>query len=57
MLSKINQSENDKYYMIFLICGIAETANEQWNKKETKKHTFYYREQTGGLPVGKWVGG
>ena len=49
-LSKISQSEKDKYHMLLLICGIKK--QNQWKKRQTKKQTLNYREQTYGYQRG-----
>ena len=50
-LSEINQSEEDKYHMISLICGISETKQMDKGKKreqDKSRNRLNNREQTDG---------
>ena len=47
MLSKMSQTEKDKYCMISLICGIKKKYNKLVNITK-KKQTQRYRKQTSG---------
>ena len=50
MLSKISQTEKDKYHMFSLTCGIKTKQNKQ--KQQQKKWTHKNREQTSGCQRG-----
>ena len=56
MLSEINQTEDDKYYAISLICGIYKHTHK--NKTETKQKTTKLTEKEIRLVVttGGWKG-
>ena len=43
MLNKINQTENDKYYMTLFTCGILKT-----------KQNWFHGEQTGATKGWEW---
>ena len=49
VLSKVSQTEKDKYHMISLICGI---QNKEQNKTEKQAHR--YREQIGCCQKWEW---
>ena len=50
--SEISQTEEDKYCIIALICGI---SKHKTNKKTKQEQTYRYREQTGGCQ--RWGSG
>ena len=53
ILSKVSQTEKDKYHMISLICGIKNMTQMNLSMKQKQNHG--HRAQTGGCQgVGGW---
>ena len=56
ILSEISQTEKDKYYIIWLVCGIF-LKMMQMNLYTKQKQTHRYSKQTYGYQRGKGRGG